>query len=137
MDVAFSQKTLEEHTRRSLMFKLELRCRNLIVREYRLEAGDLRALGRDPVNHIVIDDPAVSRNHACIVCLENQLFIWDEGSKHGTFVNGVQLICGQLTSGDVVRIGADYSLLVHVSATEKDDESTTACDAWQKLTATI
>ena len=85
----------------------------------------------------MIDDPVVSRNHACIVCLENQLFIWDEGSKHGTFVNGVQLICGQLRNGDVVGIGADYSLLLYVSVTEKDGDSTAVCDAWQKLTATM
>jgi len=119
------------------MFKLELRCQNLIVREYRLEAGDLRAVGRDPANHIVIDNPAVSRNHACIACLQNQLFIWDEGSRHGTFVNGLQLICGQLKNGDVVGIGADYSLLVYVSVTEEEEEFTTICDAWQKLAATM
>jgi pSer/pThr/pTyr-binding forkhead associated (FHA) protein len=118
------------------VFRLELRFQHLIVREYRLEAGDLRAVGRDPVNHIVIDDPGVSRNHACIACLEDQLFIWDEDSKHGTFVNGLPLICGQLKNGDVVGIGTDYSLLVYVSVTEKDSESTAICDAWQKLTAT-
>jgi hypothetical protein len=119
------------------LFRLELRCRNLIVREYRLEAGDLRAVGRDLANHIVIDDPAVSRNHACIVCLENQLFIWDEGSRHSTFVNGVQLICGQLKNGDVVSIGTDYSLLAYVSVTEDEEEFTTVCDAWEKLAATM
>ena len=119
------------------MFKLELRFQHLIVREYRLEAEDLRAVGRDPANHLVIDDPVVSRNHACLVCLENQLFIWDEGSRHGTFVNGVQVICGQLRNGDVVGIGADYSLLVYVSVTEEEEEFTTICDAWQKLAATM
>ena len=118
------------------MFRLELRCQNLIVKEYRLDFGDLRAVGRDPSNHIVINDPTVSRNHACIVCSENKLFIWDEGSRHGTFVNGVQLICGQLKNGDVVGIGADYSLLVYVSVTEEEEEFTTICDAWEKLAAT-
>lgn len=86
MDVAVLGKAPKQRLWKTLMFRLGLRCRNLIVREYRLEAGDLRAVGRDPATHIVIDDPVVSRNHACIVCLENQLLIWDEGSRHGTFV---------------------------------------------------
>jgi pSer/pThr/pTyr-binding forkhead associated (FHA) protein len=136
MDAAILGKAPKQPHRRTLIFRLKLRCRNLIVREYRLEAGDLRAVGRDPTKHIVIDDPVLSCNHACIVYLENQLLIWDERSKHGMFVNRVQLIGGQLKNGDVVSIDADYSLLVYVSVAEKDGDSTAVGDAWQKLTAT-
>ena len=66
------------------MFRLELRFQNLIVKEYYLEDGDLRFVGRDPYGHIVIDDPSVSRNHAVIGRLGDTVFVWDEGSKHGT-----------------------------------------------------
>jgi hypothetical protein len=49
----------------------------------------------------------------------------------------MQVICGQLRNGDVVGIGADYSLLVYVAVTEEEEEFTTICDAWQKLAATM
>ena len=117
------------------MVKLELKCRNLMVREYRLDDGDVRSIGRDAVNHIVVEDPRVSRNHAGIARLGNRLFMWDEGSKHGTFINGLQVICGELGDGDLVSIGADYSLVVTISVTQKEDK-TAVCDAWQKLAGT-
>jgi pSer/pThr/pTyr-binding forkhead associated (FHA) protein len=106
-----------------------------MVREYRLDDGDVRSIGRDAVNHIVVEDSRVSRNHASIARLGNRLFIWDEGSKHGTFVNGLQVICGELGDGDLVTIGADYSLVVTISMTRKEDK-TVVCDAWKKLAAT-
>jgi pSer/pThr/pTyr-binding forkhead associated (FHA) protein len=119
------------------MFKLELRFQNLIVREYRFEDGDLRAVGRDPVNHIVIDDPAVSRNHACIVCSQNKLFIWDEGSTHGTLVNGIPVICAQLQDGDLVSIGASHNLRAIVTTKEQEDTATAIFDGRNPLGSTI
>ena len=119
------------------MFKLELRFQNLVVKEYRFEDGDLREVGRDPANHIVIDDPAVSRNHACIVCLKNQLFIWDEDSKHGTVVNGIPVICAQLQDGDLVSIGASHNLRAFITTREQEDTSTAIFDAWHPLGSTI
>jgi pSer/pThr/pTyr-binding forkhead associated (FHA) protein len=61
--------------------------------------------------------------------------MWDEGSKHGTFINGLQVICGELGDGDLVSIGADYSLVVTISVTQKEDK-TAVCDAWQRLAGT-
>ena len=119
------------------MFKLELRFQNLIVKEYRLEDGDVRAVGRDPANHIVIDDAAVSRNHACIVCLKNQLFIWDEGSKHGTVVNGICVICAQLQDGDLVSIGTSHNLRAFITANEQEETSTAIFDGWHPLGSTM
>jgi pSer/pThr/pTyr-binding forkhead associated (FHA) protein len=119
------------------MFKLELRFQNLIVREYRFEDGDLRAVGRDPANHIVIDDPGVSRNHACIVCLKNKLFIWDEGSKHGTVVNGIPVICAQLQDGDLVSIGASHNLRAFITTEEQEETSTAMFDGWHPLGSTV
>jgi pSer/pThr/pTyr-binding forkhead associated (FHA) protein len=137
MDVAFSERTPKEGHGRFLMFKLELKFQNLIVREYRFEDGDLRAVGRDPANHIVIDDSAVSRNHACIVCLKNKLFIWDEGSKHGTVVNGIPVICAQLRDGDLVSIGASHNLRAFVTTKEQEETSTAIFDGRHPLGSTI
>ena len=119
------------------MFRLELRCKNLVIREYRLNDGDIRSIGRDATNHIVVDDPCVSRNHATVLRSGDRLFIWDEGSRHGTSVNGLRVICGQLRNGDAVNIGANHNLTVSVSVSEKEGGATAACDAWRKLATTM
>jgi pSer/pThr/pTyr-binding forkhead associated (FHA) protein len=49
------------------MYRLDLKYQNLTVREYRLQNGDIRFIGRATDNHIVIDDPGVSRNHCFII----------------------------------------------------------------------
>ncbi len=98
------------------MFRLELKFQNLTVKEYRLQDGDTRFVGRAPENQIVIDDLGVSRNHACINQIGDQLFIWDRGSKHGTLVNGVTVICANLKHGDVISIGVNHTLQASISA---------------------
>ncbi len=118
------------------MVRLDLKCRNLMVREHHLQDGDVRSIGRDPANHIAIEDPHVSRNHAGISRLGNRLFIWDKGSKYGTFIDGLQVICGELRDGNFVSIGADYSLVVTISVTQKKDSSTAISDTRQKLAGT-
>ena len=104
------------------MFRLELKYQNLTIREYRLQDGDTRFIGRAEESHIVIDDLNVSRNHACITQIGDQLFIWDRGSKHGTLVNGLAVICANLTHGDVISIGVNHTLQAYIST--KDREGT-------------
>lgn len=119
------------------MFRLELRIKNLLIREYRINDGDMRLIGRDTANHIVVDEPEVSRNHAGIVRLGNHLFIWDEGSTHGTIVNGIPVICAELKDGDNVSIGMQHNLRASVSTGEETDTLTTVYQAWQDFTATM
>lgn len=116
------------------MFRLELRFKNLTIREYYVKDGDIRFIGRDPYSHIVVDDPDVSRNHAVLARLGDTVFLWDEGSKHGTMVNGCHIVCTQLRDGDIVHIGTDHTLEVQVSTSEH--EETALYDAWQNLRAT-
>jgi pSer/pThr/pTyr-binding forkhead associated (FHA) protein len=118
------------------MFKLDLKFRNLMVRELHLQDGDVRLIRRDAANHIAIEDPHVSRNHAGISRLGDRLFIWDKGSKHGTFINGLQVICGELRDGDLISIGADCSLVVTISVPQGKESSTAICEARQGLAAT-
>ncbi len=67
-------------------------------------------VGRGRENHIVLDDPAVSRNHAWIKTQDEEFLVFDIGSANGTFVNGEQVEAPrQLQDGDVVRFGeADF-----------------------------
>src|SRR5438874_3971865 len=45
-------------------------------------------IGRKVEKDLAIPDPRVSRDHALIVSENGKFFVEDQGSKHGTFVNG-------------------------------------------------
>lgn len=77
-------------------------------------------IGRSLENDIVLNDSAVSRSHAKIVCRKGRYFIRDLGSTHGTFVNEVrdnhELL---LADGDRVRVGAT-EMVFEATASEAD-----------------
>ena len=102
------------------MFKLELRLQNFTIREYTLRNGDVRFIGRSAENHIMLDDPHVSRRHARIARWGDELFVGDEGSKQGTTVNGMQVICAKLKHGDVVNIGTSQNTQASIVAIEEE-----------------
>jgi pSer/pThr/pTyr-binding forkhead associated (FHA) protein len=118
------------------MFRLELKYQNLTIREYRFLDGDTRLIGRAPENHIVIEDPGVSRNHASLAQLGDKLFICDEGSKHGTFVNNVKIICANLNHGDVVSIGVNHSLKASIITKDSSGTISAVYDRKRKLMTT-
>jgi len=74
-------------------------------REFRLH--EVTGIGRLGSNDIVLDDPAVSRNHAK-VRLEGQTFtITDLGAANPTLVNGQEIARYELQDGDRVQIGSN------------------------------
>ena len=54
---------------------------------HKLNIGD-NTVGAGHNNDIVIDEPAVSWNHALIICRNAKVFVQDSASTNGTFVNG-------------------------------------------------
>ena len=61
-------------------------------------------LGRRPDNHLVIDDPRVSRTHSQIRLRHGQFVIFDLESSGGTFVNGKRVYQHALQPGDVISL---------------------------------
>lgn len=49
------------------------------------------SIGRKMEKDLAIADPRVSRDHALIVSESGKFFVEDQGSKHGTFVNGERI----------------------------------------------
>lgn len=76
-------------------------------------------IGRKNDNHLIIDNPTISRNHAQIRNINGNFMIFDLNSTSGTFVNGVRVHQALLRSGDVISI-ANYPL-VYGSNSEDDD----------------
>ncbi len=66
---------------------------------------DRTSLGRRPYNDIVIDNMAVSGEHAVVQMLGIEGYIEDLNSTNGTYVNGKTVKKQQLHHGDTVEIG--------------------------------
>ena len=86
------------------MAKLVLSVDGVTLREVPL-SKERMTLGRKPQNDIVIDNIAVSAEHAVIVTLFNDSFLEDLGSTNGTFVNGQPVKKHFLQNGDTIELG--------------------------------
>ena len=62
-------------------------------------------VGRKVDKDLVIADPRVSRDHALIVSENGQFSVVDQGSKHGTFVNGERVERKNLERNDRLEFG--------------------------------
>jgi pSer/pThr/pTyr-binding forkhead associated (FHA) protein len=61
-------------------------------------------IGRQLDNHIILEDPRVSRAHAQIKLINERFVIFDMNSTGGTFVNGQPASQSVLYPGDVVSL---------------------------------
>jgi hypothetical protein len=61
-------------------------------------------IGRRLDNHLVIDDPRISRNHAQLRAIKGRFVIFDLNSTGGTFVNGQRTSQSVMYPGDVVSL---------------------------------
>ena len=70
-------------------------------------------VGRKVDRDLVIPDPRVSREHASIISENGEFFVVDQGSKHGTFVNGERIDRRKLARNDRLEFGArDVAYLI-------------------------
>jgi two-component system cell cycle response regulator len=75
-------------------------------RMYELQ-GEGTIIGRDEGCGIVVELDTVSRRHCSLLLKPEGASVRDEGSKNGTWVNGVELTGeAALKSGDLIKIGA-------------------------------
>src|SRR5262249_20505390 len=62
-------------------------------------------VGRAALNHVIIDDPRISRQHAKIAQEEGGYVIYDLNSANGTFVDDQPVKRKKLEFGNIVRFG--------------------------------
>ena len=62
-------------------------------------------VGRKVDRDLVIADPRVSREHAIIESENGEFYVVDQGSKHGTFVNGERVQRQKLLRNDRLEFG--------------------------------
>ena len=107
------------------MFRLELQLQNITLKEYTLKDGKTLTIGRHTDNDIVLKDGAVSRYHASIERKGAKLFVYDKGSRNGTWVNGNRAQSAELYNEDIVRIGKELSVKVATSSSVKKESTLT------------
>jgi pSer/pThr/pTyr-binding forkhead associated (FHA) protein len=68
--------------------------------------GGVITIGRAPLNHIVIDNPEVSAQHAILMRVADSYRLKDLNSTNGTQINGVSITDTELKDGDKIRFGS-------------------------------
>jgi hypothetical protein len=86
------------------MAKLFLKFEDRILQELLLTGG-MVTIGRQPDNHLRIDNPAVSGHHAKVYSEGDHYVIEDAESFNGTYVNGQRISKLVLNDGDSATIG--------------------------------
>jgi len=74
------------------------------------------SIGRDQGNVLVIDEPAVSRQHCLVRAGEDGYRIRDLASRNGTYVNGMPVKERTLHNGDQIQVG--YCAMLFVAQNE-------------------
>jgi len=86
------------------MAKLVVSLDGVVIKEVQI-TKDKTTLGRRPYNDIVIDNLAVSGEHAVLQMVGSDVFIEDLNSTNGTYINGKAIKKQLLTHNDTVEVG--------------------------------
>ncbi len=86
------------------MGKLVVSLDGVVIKDVQI-TKDKTTLGRRPYNDIVIDNLAVSGEHAVLQMVGSDVFIEDLNSTNGTYINGRAVKKQLLTHNDTVEIG--------------------------------
>jgi pSer/pThr/pTyr-binding forkhead associated (FHA) protein len=86
------------------MGKLVVSLDGVVIKEVQI-TKDKTTLGRRPYNDIVIDNLAVSGEHAVLQMVGSDVFIEDLNSTNGTYINGKAVKKQLLQHNDTVEIG--------------------------------
>ncbi|NRT56830.1 FHA domain-containing protein [Sphaerotilus uruguayifluvii] len=86
------------------MPKLVVSLDGVVIKEVQL-TKDKTTLGRRPYNDIVIDNLAVSGEHAVLQMVGHDVYIEDQNSTNGTYINGRAVKKQLLQHNDTIEIG--------------------------------
>ena len=105
------------------MSKLVISLDGVVIKEA-LIAKEKTTLGRRPYNDIVIDNLAVSGEHALLHLVGADVVLEDLNSTNGTYINGKAVKKQQLSSNDIIEIGK-YKIKYLATGAAESDRSVT------------
>lgn len=103
------------------MGKIIIKFNNEVIDHIDLRQGDMK-IGRKPGCEIMIDNLAISGEHANIFTVGEDSFIQDMGSTNGTFINNKKITKHHLKNGDAVVIGKHTLVYLTESARARDPD---------------
>jgi pSer/pThr/pTyr-binding forkhead associated (FHA) protein len=109
------------------------------ARVHRLPSAGIYAIGRGSSSDIVIQNPTVSRKHATVRVDGMSLELVDQGSRHGTRVEGGPLESGdrhRLLPGDTFEIGR-VAVIVRAIDAEYSDTPTSPMAHVEELVTSV
>ena len=65
----------------------------------------LYSIGCDPSDNLILIDDSVIPKHASLITLDNRLYLKDNNSPHGCYVNGKKISKKEVVPGDTVSVG--------------------------------
>lgn len=95
---------------------------------FRLHDG-MNALGRDASNRVRLLDPKISRKQCKLRKIGRSLYLYDLGTKNGTFVNNNPVSEMELEIGDEIKVGKTVLKVVdedHASQTVSEEPDRTS-----------
>ena len=101
------------------MGKLVVTLDGVVIKDVQV-TKDKTTLGRRPYNDIVIDNLAVSGEHAVLQMVGSDVFIEDLNSTNGTYINGKAIKKQMLAHDDTVEIGKYKIKFLRDEATDAD-----------------
>ena len=100
------------------MANIKLIFKNKILKNYQIGVGDTLLIGRDNLNDILIDNLAVSAQHAKIESIGEQFLFVDLDSENGSYIKGKSCKSHWLNHGDNITIGK-HTLQFSISKNQK------------------
>ncbi|MFY9260836.1 MAG: FHA domain-containing protein [Gallionella sp.] len=100
--------------------RLILSLNGAVLGEYPLDKERV-TIGRKPSNDIVIENLAVSGEHAVVITLLNDSFLEDLDSTNGVIVNGFEVKKHYLLHHDIIEIGRHTLLYINDQQKPLDD----------------
>lgn len=94
----------------------------VVIKEVQL-TKDRTTLGRRPYNDVVIDNLAVSGEHAVILMHGSEVTLEDLNSTNGTYVNGKAIKKQVLQNGDSIEVGKYKIKFVGDAAADNFDKT--------------
>ncbi len=82
---------------------------------HKLNDGNL-TVGRTELSGLILKDTGLSRRHATFELHDGEVWIFDENSTNGTFLNGTRINSGgaRVSDGDEVRLGDNTRIYVQI-----------------------
>ena len=103
------------------MAKIIIKFNNEVIDHIDLKQGDMK-IGRKPGCEIMIDNLAISGEHANIFTVGEDSFIQDMGSTNGTFIKNKKITKHHLKNGDAVVIGKHTLVYLGESARAREPD---------------